>query len=102
MHAQRLRRYGDVQHVQLEVVKRINNRFAQLARFEEVKPTTYRKSFGRHAHRVIMEETVGRPLRSDEIVHHIDGNAQNNSPENLTIVTRAEHGRIHAAERWAK
>lgn len=42
-----------------------------------------------------MEKNIGRELRSDEIVHHIDGNKLNNDIVNLVIVTRAEHARIH-------
>lgn len=30
-------------------------------------------------HRLIMEEYLGRKLRPDEVVHHKDGNKQNNS-----------------------
>ena len=46
-------------------------------------------------HRLIMESILGRELRTDEIVHHIDGDKWNNNPSNLMIVTREEHARIH-------
>lgn len=49
----------------------------------------------RAKHRLIMEKAIGRELRSDEIVHHKDGNKLNNALENLEIVTRAEHINIH-------
>ena len=49
----------------------------------------------RAKHRLIMEKAIGRELRSDEIVHHKDGNKLNNAIENLEIVTRAEHINIH-------
>jgi hypothetical protein len=45
-----------------------------------------------------MERLIGRPLTSDEIVHHKDHNPRNNRPENLEILTRAEHARHHFAE----
>ena len=39
-----------------------------------------------YEHRIIAEKFVGRPLFSKEIVHHKDGNTQNNSLNNLEIV----------------
>lgn len=56
---------------------------------------TYRKRNGRHEHRVVAEEKLGRPLRSGEIVHHLDGDIHNNDPENLHVTTQGEHIRIH-------
>jgi len=57
---------------------------------------TYRKMLGRHEHRRIAEEKLGRPLRKGEVVHHIDGNKQNNAPENIEVLpSQAEHARLH-------
>ena len=50
-------------------------------------------------HRIVMARFLHRQLRSDEHVHHIDGDTLNNSPSNLQIVTASEHLRIHAATR---
>jgi len=36
----------------------------------------------------------------DLIIHHIDGNKRNNVPQNLEAVTRSEHSRKHACERY--
>lgn len=46
-------------------------------------------------HRYVMECHIGRPLLSSEVVHHIDGNKQNNSIDNLQIVSHAEHLQLH-------
>lgn len=45
-----------------------------------------------------MEQYLGRKLRPDEIVHHIDGNKLNNNIENLKIMTRGEHSKLHRLE----
>jgi hypothetical protein len=50
---------------------------------------------GRLVHVVAMEKRLGRRLRPDETVHHIDGDRQNNDDDNLALVTRAGHGRWH-------
>lgn len=98
-HAQRVRRYSDPSYVTPTLVIREHMRAAQLCRFSSVKPTTYRKLFGRHEHRVIAEEQLGRTLRSDEHVHHKDHNRQNNAPDNLQVLPAREHLALHAALR---
>ena len=61
----------------------------------ESKHKTYPKLNQRHMHRVVMEQKLGRPLQPGEIIHHIDGNKQNNHPGNLLLTNRSEHIRIH-------
>lgn len=46
-------------------------------------------------HRHIAEIKLGRKLKPTEIVHHIDGNKINNDPNNLEIMTIAEHSSMH-------
>lgn len=56
---------------------------------------SYEKSYGRHTHRVVAEQKLGRKLRPGEIVHHIDGNKRNNHPDNLMVMTQSEHAKLH-------
>src|SRR5689334_19132229 len=46
-------------------------------------------------HRWVMEQVLGRKLRSDEQVHHKNHDRLDNHPENLEVVTSAEHGKRH-------
>jgi hypothetical protein len=96
-HAQRQKRYGDTSYVTPENIRAMNSRLAQLEKKEPSKDT-YKKFYGRHEHRVIGEQIAGRKLKSNEHVHHIDGNKHNNSRENLMILTAEEHARLHANE----
>ena len=43
-------------------------------------------------HRLVMSQVLGRPLTRTETVHHIDGNKQNNTPDNLQL-RHGKHGK---------
>lgn len=45
-------------------------------------------------HRVVVSSLLGRPLREQEIVHHLDGDRANNSPNNLFLTDRHDHFRL--------
>lgn len=100
MHAQRLRRYGDVNYVTSNEQFRENCRDAAL-RYKSAKPGTYKKVHNRHEHRAVAETKLGRALKPGEIVHHKDGDKHNNEPSNLEVMTQSEHARAHLAERRA-
>ena len=46
-------------------------------------------------HRLVAENMIGRKLESGEVVHHINGNKLDNRPENLCVLSRADHMNIH-------
>lgn len=47
-------------------------------------------------HRKVMEEHLGRKLKTEEVVHHIDGNQTNNVLENLELMSDSQHSKFHA------
>lgn len=48
--------------------------------------------------RLVAEQSIGRKLLENEHVHHINGNRMDDRPENLEVVTKSEHCRIHNLE----
>ena len=50
-------------------------------------------------HRYVMEKHLGRSLRRDEVVHHKDGDKQNNDIQNLEVLSLSEHSRMHNTDR---
>lgn len=55
-------------------------------------------------YRVVMQDKLGRPLTADEVVHHLNGDHTDDHPENLQVMSQAEHVRLHRDEliaaRW--
>jgi hypothetical protein len=47
-------------------------------------------------HRRVMSDALGRKLARNEEVHHIDGNKANNSLDNLSVIKKGKHQRLHA------
>ena len=57
---------------------------------------TYTKRLGRHEHRIVAEEMLGRALGPEEVVHNIDCNKKNNQSDNLLILpSQREHAALH-------
>ena len=59
-----------------------------------------RKVRGRRyfAHHIAACEKLGIPVEEfpkGTVVHHIDGNRVNNNPDNLMILTKSEHSKLH-------
>lgn len=75
---------------------------ARAARQRGTGTRGYIKRDGRHEHRVVAEEKLGRPLAAGEIVHHIDGDPHNNHPDNLQVMTQSDHIRTHEPWWWRR
>lgn len=59
----------------------------------------HHKAYGNGAvyeHIIVAEQTLGRELNGEEVVHHKDMNKKNNSPDNLMVFkTDADHIAFH-------
>lgn len=85
----------------------INNLSASLARRGDkfakgfsLKPNGYYEitrgeNKGRLVHVVSMEKKIGRRLFYNECVHHIDQCKTNNNFDNLRLMTKSEHNKLH-------
>lgn len=51
-----------------------------------------------YEHRYIMECHIGRKLRTNEHVHHINHDTHDNRIENLQVIDKREHAKLHAFE----
>lgn len=49
--------------------------------------------------RLVMGQMLGRILRSDEVVHHVNGDPGDDRPENLQLMSREGHSRLHGFQK---
>jgi len=55
---------------------------------------------GQRLHRIIAAAKLGRPLRPDEDVHHLDGDKLNFAPGNLQVLGHREHGCVSVKQHY--
>lgn len=51
-----------------------------------------------YIHRFVMEQMLGRILVQGEVVHHKNGNKEDNRPKNLELMTNSEHSTMHGTK----
>ena len=65
-------------------------------------PVVGKPGYWMREHVVIMEKTLGRKIKPNEIIHHINEDKLNNNPNNLLLLTQSAHAKLHAILRRAK
>jgi len=65
--------------------------------YEPDHPAAYKNGWIAE-HRLVVEQSLGRRLRQDEHVHHINHVRTDNRSENLALLTHSEHSTITARE----
>ena len=48
-----------------------------------------------YEHILVAENMIGRPLLAGDVVHHLDRNKLNNSPDNLLVLSGPMHSKLH-------
>lgn len=60
------------------------------------------KDSGKLVHRIVATKKVGGKIFPGKVVHHIDGNKSNFRKNNLWVMSRSAHSRLHAKRRNRK
>lgn len=87
----------DLKDLKLKKNKRVNAS-GHILTYKPDHPTAY--SGGNwdgyvYEHRYVAEINLSRPLEEGEEVHHLDNNPQNNSWDNLLVLSKSMHQKLH-------
>ncbi len=57
------------------------------------------KNSGKYVHRTQAEKKLGGKIWKGYVVHHKNGNKQDNRMSNLQVMSRSQHSKLHAKKR---
>lgn len=56
--------------------------------------------YNKFVHVLVAEAMLGRELRKDEVVHHVDGNTKNPKWSNLRVTDKTTHDAVSNRQYW--
>lgn len=74
---------------------KLNTTLGYIYFIDKEHPLAHGKAKWVYYHRHVASIKLGRWITTDEIVHHIDENKANNVPDNLEVLNRSEHAKLH-------
>jgi len=83
-----------------KIIPRLNKTLFYIYFLDKEHPLAYQPDGLVYYHRHVASIKIGRWLTQEEIVHHIDENRANNSFDNLQIMSRSEHAKLHHPIKW--
>lgn len=63
--------------------------------YEPTHPDSWKSSGSIFEHRLNAEKMLGRRLTAEEDVHHLDEDKTNNHPDNLLVLEKGQHAKLH-------
>lgn len=79
----------------LGIKSKPKNRYVSADGYIVLRKMVNRKETVILEHRKVMEDFLGRKLKSNELIHHLNGDKEDNRIENLILTTRREHPLLH-------
>jgi hypothetical protein len=64
--------------------------------YSNYKDNNYQYTHYAWEHRELAETLLGRKLTYNEVLHHMDEDTLNNSVNNLIVISRTNHGKLHS------
>jgi len=83
-----------------KIIPKLNKTLFYIYFLDKKHPLAYQPHGLVYYHRHVASLKIGRWLTPEEIVHHIDENRVNNNFDNLEVMSRIEHSKLHHPLTW--